>query len=88
MAIKEWAKLSNGGTVPLERALAAFDMFVVHERDGDFHDVCIQEWYSFMTAKRYRWLLILTVSRDKSAAIYPTLWINRPVKKPSHWPIS
>ena len=43
MAIKEWAKLSNGDTVPLERALAAFDMFVVHERDGDIHDVCIQE---------------------------------------------
>ena len=43
MAIREWVKLSNGETVPLERALAAFDMFVVRERDGDFHDVCIQE---------------------------------------------
>ena len=43
MAIKEWAKFSNGDSVPLERALAAFDMFVVHEGDGDFHDVCTLE---------------------------------------------
>ena len=42
MAIREWAKLSNGDTVPLERALAAFDMFVMHKGDGDFHDVCTQ----------------------------------------------
>ena len=39
MAIREWAKLSDGDVVPLERALAAFDMFVLHERDGDFDDV-------------------------------------------------
>lgn len=39
MAISEWAKLKDGDVVPLERALAAFDMFVLHERDGDFHDV-------------------------------------------------
>ena len=39
MAIKEWVKLNEGDVVPLERALAAFDMFVLHERDGDFHDV-------------------------------------------------
>lgn len=40
MAIKEWMKLNDGDAVPLERALAAFDMFVLHERDGDFLDVC------------------------------------------------
>ncbi len=39
MAIREWTKLNDGDVVPLERALAAFDMFVLHERDGDFHDV-------------------------------------------------
>lgn len=39
MAIREWVKLYNGDVVPLERALAAFDMFVLHERGGDFHDV-------------------------------------------------
>lgn len=43
MAIREWAKLNDGDVVPLERALTAFDMFVLHERDGDFHDVCPQE---------------------------------------------
>ena len=41
MAIMEWAKLQDGDVVPLERALAAFDMFVLHKGDGDFHDVCI-----------------------------------------------
>ena len=40
MALKEWAKLNAGEAVPLERALAAFDMFVLHGRDGDFQDVC------------------------------------------------
>ena len=85
MAIREWVKVSNGDTVPLERALAAFDMFVVHERDGDFHDVCIQEFDSLMIAKNYRFLLVLTVLRDKSAATSQTSWINRHGKKPSHW---
>ena len=42
MAIREWAKLNDGDLVPLERALAAFDMFVLHERDGDFDDVCTE----------------------------------------------
>ena len=54
MAIKEWAKLNNGGVVPLERALAAFDMFVLHERDGDFQDVCTSEPKSTVAAKRIR----------------------------------
>ena len=43
MAIREWAKLNDGEVVPLERALAAFDMFVLREREGDFHDVCFQK---------------------------------------------
>ena len=42
MAIQEWGKLSNGDVVPLDRALVAFDMFVLHDRKGDFQDVCIQ----------------------------------------------
>ena len=40
MAIKEWIKLKEGQPVPLERAIAAFDMFVLHGRKGDFNDVC------------------------------------------------
>ena len=39
MAIQEWVKLKDGSPVPLERALAAFDMFVLHNREGDFDDV-------------------------------------------------
>lgn len=54
MAIKEWAKINNGGVVPLERALAAFDMFVLHDRDGDFQDVCTSEFESIVVAKRNR----------------------------------
>lgn len=39
MAIKEWVKLSKGQVVSLERALAAFDMFVLERRKGDFNEV-------------------------------------------------
>lgn len=39
MAIEEWVKLRDGKTVSLERALAAFDMFVLQNREGDFDDV-------------------------------------------------
>ncbi|KAK4694902.1 F-box protein 21, partial [Lecanoromycetidae sp. Uapishka_2] len=42
MAIKEWVKLKDGEPVPLERALAAFDMFVLHGRRGDFDEVSAQ----------------------------------------------
>lgn len=40
MAVKEWVKLGSGEPVPLEKALAAFDMFVLHGRKGDFVEVC------------------------------------------------
>ena len=40
IAIKEWAKLKDRQDVSLERALAAYDMFVLHDREGDFNDVC------------------------------------------------
>jgi len=39
MAIKEWADLADRAEVSLERALAAFDMFVLHDREGDFDEV-------------------------------------------------
>ena len=39
MAIQEWAKLREGHSVPLERALAAYDMLVLHDREGDFDGV-------------------------------------------------
>lgn len=39
MAIEEWAKLKDGASISLERALAAYDMFVLHDRNGDFEDV-------------------------------------------------
>ncbi|KAA6409060.1 MAG: hypothetical protein FRX48_07404 [Lasallia pustulata] len=38
MAVEEWAKLKDSDSVSLERALAAYDMFVLHDRDGDFDD--------------------------------------------------
>lgn len=41
MAVEEWAKLKDSDSVSLERALAAYDMFVLHDRDGDFDDVQI-----------------------------------------------
>ena len=41
MAIKEWVKLNNDQGTSLERALAAFDMFVLERRKGDFIEVCL-----------------------------------------------
>ncbi|KAL8810125.1 MAG: hypothetical protein Q9200_002832 [Gallowayella weberi] len=38
-AIEEWVKLREGQPVPLERALAAFDQFVLHDREGDLDEV-------------------------------------------------
>ena len=42
MAAREWAKVEESGgqlLVPVERALTAFDMFVMHGRTGDFDEV-------------------------------------------------
>ena len=39
MAIQEWAKLSEGQQIPLERALAGFDLFVLHGREGDPNEI-------------------------------------------------
>lgn len=38
MAVKEWIKVQQGGS-SLERALVAFDMFVIQESEGDFDTV-------------------------------------------------
>ena len=40
MAIQEWSDLSQGKDVSLERALGAYDMFVLHDREGDYDEVC------------------------------------------------
>ncbi|KAI9822357.1 MAG: hypothetical protein M1827_000076 [Pycnora praestabilis] len=39
LAIQEWCKLKDGEPTSLERALAAYDMFVLHDRTGDFEEV-------------------------------------------------
>ena len=39
MAIDQWALLSAGYDIPLEKALGAFDMSVLHGREGDFEDI-------------------------------------------------
>ena len=39
IAIKEWVKLNNGQGTSLERALAAFDMFILGRRKGDINEV-------------------------------------------------
>ena len=40
MAIQEWSDLAEGKEVSLERALGAYDMFVLRGREGDFDEVC------------------------------------------------
>ena len=39
MAIQEWAKLKDGVSVSLERALTAYNLLVLHDREEDFDDV-------------------------------------------------
>jgi F-box protein 21 len=38
-ALGEWGKLAKGESVALERALGAFDLFVVHDQSGDLLEV-------------------------------------------------
>lgn len=38
-AIKEWRKVLDGESVNLERALGAFDLFILHDRNGDLNEV-------------------------------------------------
>jgi len=35
-ALQEWAKFQKGVPTTLERALAAYDMFILHDGEGDF----------------------------------------------------
>ncbi len=39
IAIQEWVKLKDGVSVPLERALTAYNLLVLHDREEDFDDV-------------------------------------------------
>lgn len=39
MAIQEWSKLRDGQSLSLERGLAAFDQFVLHDRERDLDEV-------------------------------------------------
>lgn len=41
-ALAEWSRLANGESVPLERALGSFDMFVLHDHYGDLLEVCLE----------------------------------------------
>jgi F-box protein 21 len=38
-ALAEWHTILKGKQVPLERALGAFDLFVLHDKRGDFEEV-------------------------------------------------
>lgn len=38
-ALAEWGKLAKGENVALERALGAFDLFVLHDQSGDLLEV-------------------------------------------------
>ena len=40
IAVTEWTKLRNGETVPLERALGAFDLFIPDREHGGLDEVC------------------------------------------------
>ncbi|MCJ1390840.1 hypothetical protein MMC18_003701 [Xylographa bjoerkii] len=39
MAVREWSRLQAQEDISLERALGAYDMFVLHDREGDFDEI-------------------------------------------------
>ena len=39
MAIRTWSKIKEGEDLSLEDALAAFDLFILHDDKGDFAEV-------------------------------------------------
>jgi F-box protein 21 len=39
IALEQWWRLSRGDSIALDRALGAFDLFVLHDRPGDLHEV-------------------------------------------------
>ena len=39
LAVDEWRKLGRPGEISLERALAAFDLFVLEDGNGDLDEV-------------------------------------------------
>ena len=43
MAIEAWLAFRNGHGLDLEKALAAFDMFVLHDKRGDFIEVNLND---------------------------------------------
>ncbi|KAL8705547.1 MAG: hypothetical protein Q9201_001364 [Fulgogasparrea decipioides] len=68
MAIEEWVKLRDGQSVSLERALAAFDQFVLHGREGDFDEVSTPRIMSaFQTSSRDSYCLKISARLDDIA---------------------
>ena len=61
VALEEWVKLSKGEHVPLERALVAFDLFVLHGRKGDFAETSLM---LDNIAKRFQWEVPTHVAMD------------------------
>jgi len=85
MAIKEWADLADRADVSLERSLAAFDMFVLHDREGDFDEVflCINLGMLSLSNYRFRSLATWMISHNGSTLNIRTLRSKALVKRPS-----
>ena len=88
MAIQEWSDLAQRKEVPLERALAAYDMFILRDREGDFDEVCKSGHLTQLgvdIASRY--LHAWTISQRRSEMSTPSCWSKAHVKKPSVLPL-
>lgn len=84
-ALTEWQAMLKGKVVPLERALGAFDMFVLHENRGDFHEVRNLPSISRDFANRM-WHRLQTYSmilKNNSKHNIPNLTVWRFDRKPS-----
>ncbi|KAI9773438.1 MAG: hypothetical protein M1840_007654 [Geoglossum simile] len=49
MAIEQWSKLRFGEEVPLERALGAFDMYLLRNKEGDVDEIAT--WFDGLAGK-------------------------------------
>ena len=89
LGIREWIRLESGESVSLERALAAFDMFILHDRKGDFDEVCfkilVKSVMMFANSRRSR--SFLTKLPIAYAKLIPISKNNRRVEKLQHLPL-
>jgi hypothetical protein len=80
-ALAEWSKLAKGETVPLERALGSFDLFVLHDNYGDLLEVSLSQPIGGLAkANCHRYVTFLTILQIASVRS-ALIWIKCPIEE-------